>query len=125
MHMSAKSDAEALVPWIEPNADALNWPDLQEAVLRAFSGPVPEDYVEGVPLLRFANTNLSAMPLVDALHGPPIPRGKSVCDITGTPMREPNTLWIPCGPRTVVQVTMRNSARENLAFFTSCDLIWA
>lgn len=124
MHMNTTDDAEALAPWVAQNEAALNWPPLEEAVLRALGAPVPEDYVEGVPLLRFANVDVPARPLLAALADRPIPRGKSVCDITGTPMREPNTLWVPCGPRSVVQVSMRNSARDNLQFFTSNDLVW-
>lgn len=118
------SDAAALAPWIEQNTDALNWPELEEVVLRAFSGPIPEEYAGlDVPLLRFANIDVPARPLLDALTDPPIPRGRSVCDITGTAMREPNTLWIPCG-RSVVQVTMRNFSRELLTDHVGVDLAW-
>jgi hypothetical protein len=123
MIMTAIEDAEALVPWIEQNADALNWEPLDEVVQGAFAGPVPEDYIEGVPLLRFANTDVMAVPLLDAVLDPPIPRGKSICDITGTAMREPNTLWVPCG-RSVVQVTMRNFERDLLSDCVGIELVW-
>lgn len=118
-------DADALVPWAAQNNAALAWEPLEEAVLRGLGGPIPDEYADDpdLPLLRFANTDLPARPLLAAITDPPIPRGKAVCDITGTPLREPNTLWVPCG-RSVVQVTMRNSARENLAYFSSSDLVW-
>jgi hypothetical protein len=124
--MTTFQDADTLVPWAAPNNAALAWEPLEEAVLRALGGPIPDEYREDpdLPLLRFANLDVPARPLVTAITDPPIPRGRSVCDITGTLMREPNTLWVPCG-RSVVQVTMRNSVRENLAFFTTCDLIWS
>lgn len=122
MIMSAIEDAVALVPWAEPNADALNWERMDEAVQRALSGPVPADFTSQ-PLLRFANTAIPAMLLVEAVLSPPIPRGRSVCDISGTPMREPNTLWVPCG-RSVVQVTMRNFQRDLLADWVGTDLVW-
>lgn len=126
MHMTAMDDAEALVPWIETNADALNWEPMDEAVQRALGGPVPEDHVEGVPLLRFANTDQLAIPLLDAVMDPPIPRAGRrwhVCDISGTKMREPNTLWVPCG-RSVVQVTMRNFQADLLKDWVGTDLVW-
>lgn len=125
MIMSATQDAEALCPWIEPNADALNWGPLEEAVFRALSVPPPEEYAGlDLPLLKFANTDVPARPLLDAIADPPIPRGKSVCDIAGTPMREPNTLWVPCG-RSVVQITMRNFSRGLLADHVGTDLVWS
>ena len=124
MIMTAETAAEALVPWIEPNTDALSWEPLEEAVLRALSGPGPEEYAENVPLLRYANINRPSRPLVAALTDPRIPRRKGVCDITGTPMREPNTLWVPCGDRSVVQVTMRNHTRGLLADYVGTDLVW-
>jgi hypothetical protein len=110
---AATEDAVALVPWAAPNADALQEEWLEAAVLHAIGGPVPDDFAVGVPLLRFAN-GAPAMPLLDAVLNPPIPRrqgGRSHrCDVFGTTMREPNTLWVPCGA-SVVQVTMRNFAR--------------
>jgi len=117
--------AEDLAPWIEPNADALNWEPLETAVLRALGGPVPEDYTDGVPLLRYANDTRAARPLLAALTDPRIPRSRGTCDIFGSPMTEPNTLWVPCGPRSVVQVTMRNFARDLLCDHVGTALVWS
>lgn len=128
MIMSAIEDATALAPWAEANTAALEWEPLDEAVRRAFAGPVPEEYQEpAIPLLRFANIDVAARPLLDAVLDPPIPRAgraRLVCDVTGTTMREPNTLWVPCG-RSVVQVTMRNFSRELLADHVGVDLVWS
>jgi len=123
MLMSTIDDTTALVPWTEVNTDALNWPPLEEAVLRALAVPVPEGFGDA-PLLRFANPKRSARTLLDAMLEPRIPRHKGVCDIFGTPMQEPNTLWVPCG-RSVVQVTMRNFARDLLADHVGTNLHWS
>jgi len=123
MTMSSIEDAAALVPWIEPNADALNWEPLDKIVRVALSGPIPPEYGDQ-PLLRFANPDVPARLLLDAVLAPPIPRGKSVCDITKEVVREPNTLWVPCG-RSVVQVTMRNFQRGLLCDWVGTDLVWA
>jgi len=129
-------DARGLVPWAEPNADALAWEPLEQAVLRALAGPVPA-HMEGVPLLRFADGR-EAITLVEAVMDPPVPRaGRAwlTCDIspwlrddlahlTGAhQMREPNTLWVPCGA-SVVQVTMRNYAASRLQDEVGTALVW-
>ena len=126
MNVITFHDAAALVPWAEPNEAALNWEPLDEAVRRGMDGPIPDEYKadQDLPLLRFANTDVLARPLLAAITNPPIPRGKAVCDITGTPMHEPNTLWVPCG-RSVVQVTMRNFSRGLLADWVGTDLVWS
>lgn len=116
-----------LVPWTAPNADALQDERLEAAVLRGLAGPVPQELAVGVPLLRFAN-GAPAMSLLAAILNPPVPRGngrtRHVCDVFGTPMVEPNTLWVPCGA-SVVQVTVRNFARGLLDDLTRCGLVWS
>lgn len=125
--MSSIEDAERLVPWGECNTGALQDEAVEAAVLRALAVPVPNEYAGDLPLLRFANES-SPIPLVDAVLNPPIPRGNGHrwfrCDVTGTKMREPNTLWIPCG-RSVVQLTVRNSVRDLIATDTRCNLAWS
>jgi len=121
--MSAIEDAERLTAWTEPNAYAMQDERVEAAVLRALAGPVPPELAADVPLLRFAN-GLPAIPLVDAVLNPPIPRRSPfICDVTGSRATEPNTLWIPAG-RSVVQLTVRNHVREVLADLTSAHLVW-
>lgn len=122
---AAMRDGQELVPWTADNAVALQWEPLDEAVRRALASPVPSDLAMGIPLLMFANGR-EALPLVQAVMNPPIPSGGRrwlTCDVYGTGMREPNTLWVPCGS-SVVQVTMRNFAREVLQDATRCSLVW-
>lgn len=125
--MSAVDEAERLVPWIEPNTVALQWEPLEEAVLRALDTPVPAHLNQGLPLLRFANGD-APIPLLEALIDNVVdssrdgrsrrPRTTIRCDVFGSPMTEPNTLWVPCGA-SVVQVTMRNFARGLLEDLTT------
>lgn len=138
MNMTAIEDAERLAAWCAPNEQALQDEAIEEAVLRALSGPIPPDYLQkvdlttgevtpiDVPLLRFANGR-TAMNLLDAVLDPPIPRlvaGRYfTCDVLGTQASEPNTLWIPCG-RSIVQVTMRNHARGLIQDDTRAHLVW-
>jgi hypothetical protein len=123
---AAMQDAADLLPWIEPNAHALEWEPMDEVVRRALDGPVPDDYAMGVPLLRYANGD-PARPLLTAMTDPRIPRASRrwlSCDILGTKMREPRTLWVPCGA-SVVQVTMRNHAADLLQDWTGTDFVWS
>lgn len=127
--MSSIEDAERLVPWAECNTGALQNEAFEEAVLRALAVPVPPEFAGDLPLLRFAS-GAKPITLVDAVLSPPIPRATPArgrwfrCDVTGTQMREPNTLWVPCG-RSVVQVTVRNAVRDLLATDTRCNLEWS
>lgn len=124
---AAMQDAADLVPWIEPNAHALDWEPLDAAVRCALDGPVPDAYAMGMSLLRFVNGD-PAVPLLQAITEPNIPRATGrrwhTCDILGTRMREPNTLWIPCGG-SVVQVTMRNHVAGLLQDWTGTDFVWS
>ena len=124
--MAAIEDAEGLVRGREANSYALQYEPLERVVLEALAGPVPPHMAMGVPLLRFANGN-TPIPLLQAVMEPPIPRAYGhrwyTCDIDGTTMREPNTLWIPCGA-SVVQVTVRNTVRSLLMDLTSAHLTW-
>ena len=135
MNMTAIEDAERLAAWCAPNEQALQDQAIEEAVLRALSGPIPSKFLHqvdsttgevtpiDVPLLRFANGR-DAMNLLDAVLDPPIPkRGHFICDVLGSQASEPNTLWIPCG-RSIVQVTMRCHARGLIQDDTRAHLVW-
>ncbi|WP_205474448.1 hypothetical protein [Nocardioides sp. SYSU D00038] len=102
--MSAMEDAAALVPWAEGNEIALLDEKTDEAVRRAFGGPVPDDCAVGVPLLRFATEGVMAMPLLEAMLEDPLPRHDSQsCDRCGTTKRQvTDRLWIPAGASVVV-----------------------
>lgn len=104
MFMSAIEDAAALVPWAEPNADALSDPQTDEAVRRAFGEPVPHELAMDVPLLRFASPNVPPLPLLEAVLEDPLPRHDSQsCDRCGDDKRSiTDRLWIPCGASVVV-----------------------
>ncbi len=136
MIMAAIEDAERLVDWIAPNSWALQDPIVEAAVLRALGGPVPDHLLHrqdasghvvltDLPLLRFADGR-EAMSLLDAVMYPPIPRytGQTfVCDYFGDKASEPNTIWIPCGS-SVVQLTVRNFAREHMQDDNRAHLVW-
>lgn len=104
MNMAAIEDAERLVPWTEPNAAALVDERLEAAVLRALTGPVPAELV-GSPLLRFANTDLPAVPLLDAVLDPP-KHDHLRCDrCNRTRLSILDRLWVPSGA-SVVEVAV-------------------
>lgn len=104
MHMSAVEDAAALVPWAEPNADALCDEKTSMVVFHALGQPVPHELAMGVPLLRFATEGVPAMPLVEAVMQDPLPRHDSQsCDRCGNAERSiTDRLWIPSGASVVV-----------------------
>jgi hypothetical protein len=123
---NAIDDAARLTAWIEPNEWALQDPIVEEIVLRALGTPIPADLAADVPLLRFASGR-EPMHLLDAVLAPPVPRyasGRSFrCDYFGDKASEPNTIWIPCG-RSVVQMTVRNFARELMQDDNRATLVW-
>ena len=61
---TAIRDGEDLVGWAEPNTAVFNDERTETALLDALSGPVDPKMAVGVPLLRFANQDIEAIPLV-------------------------------------------------------------
>lgn len=95
--------AAQLVPWAEPNTDAMTaHPPVEALVLAALNGPVPGPMERATPLLRSADTTLCAMPLVDAIvfdtgHPAATCQHCRKNDLRGRAHR----LWVPCGESTV------------------------
>lgn len=136
MHMSANltetlgaaiRDGEELVAWAEPNAAALNDERVDAAVLRALGGPVPADLAIGVPLLRYANTDLPAVPLIQAVIGD-IKHSTDLCDRCETPRRPVvDFLLVPAGA-SVVSVSVCRTCRgafDHDPRFRNTHLVWA
>lgn len=99
--IASASNGDDLVAWAEPNNAALGDECTEAAVLRALGGPVPDDLALGVPLLRFADTTVEAIPLIQAViynvrHTP------TVCDRCGDTERSIlDRLLMPCGASVV------------------------
>ena len=63
---TAIRDGEDLVGWAEPNTAVFNDERTETALLDALSAPVPPELAMSIPLLRFANRDIEAVPL---MHG--------------------------------------------------------
>jgi hypothetical protein len=124
----AASDGDDLVAWAEPNLVALNDERCDAAVRRALSGPTPDDLAYGVPLLRFADTDVPAIPLVqavimDARHAP---TACDRCQSWNSPTMPPLTrLLVPCGA-SVAALHLCWACKANLdhEWSTGSTLVW-
>jgi len=71
------------------------------AVLRALSGPVPPELAFGVPLLRFADTDVPALPLIQAVIND-VRHAAHTCDRCGNSERSiTDRLLVPAGASVV------------------------
>jgi hypothetical protein len=123
---AAMRDGEQLVAWAEPNSAACEDPREGQAVLRALGGDVPPELAIGVPLLRFADTDVPAVPLVQAVindtrHSP------TVCDLCGKTAKQRSILdrlLVPAGASVVaVHACWACKATFNCAVRYS-SLVW-
>lgn len=101
-YIASASNGDDLVAWSEPNTAALADERTEAAVLRALGGPTPEDLAYGVPLLRFADHSIPAIPLVQAVimdvrHSPTT---CDRCDVNER-WRTFTRLLVPCGASVV------------------------
>jgi len=64
---AAMKDAEDLLPWAKPNDAVLQFGHLAQTLRKTLGGPVQADCEFGVPLLRIANSDAPATPLVRAV----------------------------------------------------------
>ena len=98
---TAIRDGRDLIPWIEQNTVAYEDPGIERAVLNALDGPVAPELASGVPLLRHANTDVPAYPLVEAVifH---TRHSATFCDICGSSRRSlTDRLLVPAGASVV------------------------
>ena len=123
--IAAASDGDDLVAWAEPNTAALDDEHCDAAVRRALSGPVPDDLAFGVPLLRFADTAVPALPLIQAVimdtrHTP------TVCDRCGNTERSVfDRLLVPCGASVVaLHVCWRCQVNLEMPHRGGSSLVW-
>lgn len=121
---SAMRDGAALVAWAEPNTAALLDSRMEAAVLRGLAGSVPPELAFAVPLLRYANTDLPAMPIIEALMDD-VRHDHHVCDRCGnTELSVTDRLWVPCGAAVVeVAVCWRCKAEFDRTLQRS-SLVW-
>lgn len=103
-HEAAFQDVEGMVPWAEPNWIANNDDRLSAAVERGLGGTVAPDVPAATPLLRFANVELPAMSLLDAVLDPPQLANRR-CDRCPRRFTVTGLLWVPCGD-SVVEVAV-------------------
>lgn len=123
---SAIRDGSELVPWTEPNANVLADDRMQEAALAALGGPVAHELAFAVPLLRFVDTELPAVPLIQAVMNPPRHRATS-CDRCEKPIPRGTkvyNLWVPMGASVVAFHTC-GLCHDVLNDVTACDLSWS
>lgn len=124
---SAIRDGSELVPWTEPNANVLAADDrMSDAALAALGGPLAPELAFGVPLLRFANTELPALPLIQAVMNPPKHRATSCdrCEKTIPAGTKVYSLWVPMGA-SVVAFSTCGLCHDVLNDVTACDLAWS
>ncbi|NPC97890.1 hypothetical protein [Nocardioides sp. zg-DK7169] len=122
---NAIRDGAELVEWAEPNTAALADDDTEYAALAALGGPLAPELAFGVPLLRFANLDLPAVPLIQAVMSPPKHRATD-CDRCRNPIgrgMRSYDLWVPMGA-SVVAVTTCGYCHDVLNDVTACDLVW-
>lgn len=127
MTMAAIEDAERLVPWIAANADAVAFDEgIELAVLRALGAPLPPELAADTPLLRWANTDLPAMPLLDARLDPPTHRHLR-CDRCGNSGKDRaySELWVPAGRSVVVVACCSTCVLTLDRPYGTHSLVWA
>ncbi|HET7327657.1 MAG TPA: hypothetical protein VFJ14_10295 [Nocardioidaceae bacterium] len=123
------SDGDDLVAWAEPNTVVLDDPDCDAAVRRALSGPTPDDLAYGVPLLRFADTSVPAIPLVQAviMDARIAPTACDRCQVARpVEVAAYDRLLVPCGA-SVVALHLCWTCKAHLDFAWSdapSSLVW-
>jgi hypothetical protein len=126
--VSAVRDGDELVAWAEPNEAALDDPRVEALVLDALGGPVSDDLAIGVPLLRFANTDIDARPLVQAVtYG--FRHSTLHCDMCGFSRTKPiqDFLLVPAGA-SVVSISVCWLCRGTFDHdprYRSTNLVWS
>jgi hypothetical protein len=102
--LSAMQEARDLVAWAKPNIAIFGDERAEAACLAALSGTVPDELSFGIPLLRFANQDTPAVPLIHAVVSNFADAHRtSVCDrcnahgVVGKAQ-----LFVPMGTSTVV-----------------------
>lgn len=121
--LGAVSDASSLAPWAEANAVAVSADErVSELVRHALGGSVSPEATMGTPLLRWANTDAPAVPLVEAIAFED--RHTTRCDLCGAkPLRPLSYLWVPAGA-SVVELACCPQHRRALDYVCNADLVW-
>lgn len=119
---AAIRDGGELVRWAEPNILALEDERVEAAVLRALTGPVPEDYAVGVPLLRFPDRHVPDVPLVDAIIDD-MRQNAHACDLCNGQAVRTARLLVPAGA-SVVAINCCSHCRGILQDVFACGLVW-
>jgi hypothetical protein len=119
---AAIRDGGELVRWAEPNTIALEDERIDALVQRALRSSVPPECAVGVPLLRFANSAVPDVPLLDAIvddrrHNSP------VCDRCNTRVHKTDRLLVPAGA-SVVAIHCCSLCRGILQDVFACCLVW-
>lgn len=122
---AAIRDGEELVPWAEPNAFAVEDERVAEAVLRALGGPVPPELAIGVPLLRFADTDVPALPLIQAVISD-VRHKPTICDLCANTERSIfDRLLVPAGASVVaVHICWRCKLDYDRPLRRMSTLVW-
>lgn len=122
MTMAAIEDVQRLAPWAQGNRDAIADERVEGAVLRGLGGPVAPDLAVGTPLLRYANTDLPALPLIEALIEN-VRHDHRACDRCNTHrLSVLDSLWVLCGA-SVVEVAVCWHCRIELDPYRN-RLVW-
>ncbi|WP_299052161.1 hypothetical protein [uncultured Nocardioides sp.] len=92
------NDPEDRTRWCEPLGTELGWADA--TIFIALGAPVATElltYDATTPLLRWADPDVPAVTILDALFDPPNHKAKA-CDRCGCSMRglRVHRLWVPC-----------------------------
>lgn len=120
---AAIRDGGELVRWAEPNALALEDGRVEALVLQALSGPVPDDYAVGVPLLRFPS-DAPDVPLLDAIVDDKH-HDAGTCDRCGArALHQTKRLLVPAGA-SVVAIHCCVHCRGVLQDVFACGLVWS